>query len=275
VAGRRAAAAAARVLVEKGVEAAVVVLPTGQDPDDMIRGQGDEAFRELVENPQSLLEFLLADLPDEPALRRRAGLKLAPMVCSARNPATRRNMIYELARLVDLSPAELEEYGRSPHPTDTPKSAPARPATAPGERNLARILVECSHDWRQRILEVIRVDLIQDTRVRRVVELVSELHGEGEPGEQGGQGDLIHRLVSSCADTDLEGFVAQLCTSEMPDITDDMIHRQIRALVQFQAREGARRLRPLIEDAERRGDQEELARLMAEKARLRQNTPGF
>jgi DNA primase len=43
-AGRRAAATGAQVLLEAGVEVAVVVLPAGEDPDDVIRERGVEAF---------------------------------------------------------------------------------------------------------------------------------------------------------------------------------------------------------------------------------------
>ena len=47
---------------------------------------------------------------------------------------------------------------------------------------------------------------------------------------------------------------------------------QLRVVVELQGRERARRLGPLIAAAEERGDQEELARLLAEKARLRRES---
>jgi hypothetical protein len=66
--------------------------------------------------------------------------------------------------------------------------------------------------------------------------------------------------------------VAELCTSPMPEITDESIRVLLETLLQHQARERSRRLAPLIAAAEERGDNAELDRLLAEKARLRQES---
>jgi hypothetical protein len=55
----------------------------------------------------------------------------------------------------------------------------------------------------------------------------------------------------------------------MPEISDESIRIQLKALLQRQAREGSRRLEPLIAAAEKRGDRAEVDRLLAEKTRLR------
>ena len=62
----------------------------------------------MASNPTSLLDFLLKEMPDDPAERRRAGLGLAPLVCVASDPAVRRNLIEELARRLNLRPREVE-----------------------------------------------------------------------------------------------------------------------------------------------------------------------
>jgi hypothetical protein len=90
-------------------------------------------------------------------------------------------------------------------------------------------------------------------------------HGEGETG-------FVAALLARCPDPDAGSLVAQLCTTGMPEITDQSIRRQLKLLVEHQARQQARQLAPLIEAAEARGDGPELDRLMAEKARLRRKT---
>ena len=169
-AGRRAAMTGIRVLLEAGVDVAVLVLPDGTDPDDVVRDGGAEAIRELLKRPASALEFLLAGLPEQPEALRREGLKLAPLVCAASNAATRQNLVEELARRLYLRPREIEEHGRSP----VRRAAPIAPAGgprhgeigAPGERHLARILLEGTPHWRARIVERVRPELIDDDRVR-------------------------------------------------------------------------------------------------------------
>ena len=81
--------------------------------------------------------------------------------------------------------------------------------------------------------------------------------------------DFVSELLRICTDPDASLLVAELCTSAMPEITDESIRVQLRTLLQRQAREGSRRLEPLIAAAEKSGDHVEVDRLLAEKTRLR------
>jgi DNA primase len=272
-AGRRAAARAAAVLLESGVEeVGVVVLPPGQDPDDVIRAGGAELIRQLIERPTPLLEFLLSGLPEDPHQRRRHALAHAPLVCGTRNPATRRHLVNELGRLTDLAPREVEEMGsgalRARTAAAAPPSAPAPPVPA-GERALVRILLEASPTWRERILTAVRPDLLRDQRLQRLVVEAASVDADGSPSPA----DFSRALLERCTDPETTLLIAELANSPLPELTDDSMERQLRLALREQSRELARRLRPAIEAAERSGDREELNRLLAEKARLRQG-PG-
>ena len=265
-AGRRAAGSGAGVLLEAGVEVAMMVLPSGMDPDDVIRESGEATFRELLEHPTSLLEFLLADLPPDPAARRRSGLELATLVCSASDPAVRQNLIEELARQLYLRPREIEEHGEKRRRGAKVAAAAVRSPMPPGERELARILLECSNEWRSKILEIVHVEYIRDDRVRRLLEDTRAIVSGDDSGT-----DFLHELLSHCTDPDASTLVAELSTSPMPEITDDSIRVQLKTLLQRQAREGSQRLEPQIAAAEKRGDHAEVDRLLAEKTRLRRD----
>jgi DNA primase len=263
-AGRRAAASGAGVLLEAGVDVAVVVLPSGMDPDDLIREGGEESFRQVLEGPTPLLDFLLADLPPDPAERRRSGLRLAPLVCSASDPALRQNLVEELARQLYLRPSEIEEQGSKVRRAAPATGHDGRSSMPPGERELARILLECSSEWRSKILKIVHLEYIQDARVRRLLEDSKSVEELGAPGA-----DFVSELLQHCTDPDASTLVAELCTAPMPEISDESIRVQLKALLQRQAREGSRRLEPLIAEAEKRGDHAEVDRLLAEKTRLR------
>ena len=77
-------------------------------------------------------------------------------------------------------------------------------------------------------------------------------------------------MLEAIDDPDATALVAELCNSPMPEVTDETIDRQLRLLSDHHSRERARRLAPLIAEAEARGDLAELDRLLKEKARLRQ-----
>ncbi|MBD3853981.1 MAG: hypothetical protein IFJ96_04305, partial [Acidobacteria bacterium] len=210
--------------------------------------------------------FVLADLPPDPAQRRRSGLKLAPLVCSATDPALRQNLVEELARQLYLRPREIEEYGRRALRGGPSAPTVRRVSMAPGERELARILLDCSDAWRQKILELVHTEYIEDSRVQRLLEDAVKI------GSADGEGDFVSELLGRSTDPDTSSFVAELCTSPMPEVTDESIRAQLETLLQRQARERSRRLAPLIAAAEERGDHAELDRLLAEKARLRQES---
>jgi hypothetical protein len=120
-------------------------------------------------------------------------------------------------------------------------------------------------------LETVRPELIEDPRVRLLIETVVKL----DPTSSMAQIELLRQVLDQCGDEATRTFVAQLCNSELPELTEDSIRSQLRVLLDLQARESARRLAPLIEAAERSGDHAELERLLAEKARLRQDSAKF
>ncbi len=266
-AGRRAAATGAGVLLQAGVDVAMITIEGGKDPDDIIRDGGIEAFNSMASSPTPLLDFLLADLPPDPADRRRTGLNLAPLVCSASNPAYRQNLIDELARRLNLRPRDIESKGRTPGARGGPPPAsspsPPQAATAPGETDLARILLEGSPAIRAEAIETVDPELIEDTRVRGLLALVREWGTDQE---------IATRVMAESQDEDLRTLVARLCTSEHPPVTEEGAASTLALVVHRQRREAARSLQEAIEQASRTGDFERLAQLQEEKIRLRRRT---
>ncbi|RLE28687.1 MAG: DNA primase [Acidobacteria bacterium] len=266
-AGQRAAATGAGVLLQAGIDVAMITIEGGKDPDDIIRDGGIEAFNSMASRPTSLLDFLLANMPPDPAERRRAGLDLAPLVCSAANPAYRQNLIDELARRLNLRPRDIESKGRTPGARGgpPPASGPTTPqaATAPGEMDLARILLEGSAVIRAKATEDVIPELIEDVRVRGLLSLVLEWGPDQE---------IATRVMAESQNEDLRNLVAQLCTSEHPPVTEERAALTLALVVRRQEKEAARSLQQAIEQASRDGNFERVAELQAEKIRLRSRT---
>lgn len=269
-AGRRAAAAGAQVLLQAGVDVAIVTLQGGKDPDDIVREQGTAAFQAMLDSPTDLLAFLLEDLPDDPEKRRRAGLALAPLVCSATNPATRENLIMALSRGVGIWPRDIEAQVRQPRRTgkEAPHGGPAREARSaipPGERDLARILIDGSPETRHRVTTEISAETIGDGRVRDLLRLACR----SEDSQ-----NLAHQVMSRTDCPELQALVAELGTSELPPVTDETAAVTIRRVLQKQRRHQAFALQEQIERAHRENDLDRLAELMQQKIRLRQSDLG-
>jgi DNA primase len=263
-AGRRAAVTGAQVLLEAGVEVAMVVLAPGQDPDDLVREQGPEAFRSLLESPTPLLDFLLAGLPPDPSQRRRAGVEIAELVGVARDPVTRFGLLEELARRLDLPMEVVSERARQAgrmHPGQAQVQTPVQRSQVPtGEALLALMLVESSAETRSRISELVEPVLLHDDRVRRLLEMAREAARADEAAD----------LTSWRDDQEVSALLAELSNRPLPEITEQTVATQLRLILDQQAKEKARRLKPLIEAAEQAGDLDRVRELQEEQLRLRQ-----
>lgn len=265
-AGRRAAVTGARVLLEAGLEVAMLAFPPGVDPDDLVREGGGEAVAEVLARPVPLLDALLAELPAEAAARRRAGIGVAEIVGAARDPVLRYELLEALARRLDL-PLEVvrERASGDRRPHRPAPSEPVAPATVPaGERNLLRILIDAPARWREQVLEVVDPELLVDPRVRLLFLAARETCGDPELEPSA----FCRLLLEAVRDEAATRLVAEIAAREGPVLEEAAIANQLRVVRQRQRAERARRLQREIEAAESEGDQRESDRLLAEKMRI-------
>ncbi len=76
-AGQNAALHAAEICVAAGLSVRIAALPEGEDPDSLIRSKGGEAFKDLVDSAQSLIEFHVGILSKTEDLNSETGRKRA------------------------------------------------------------------------------------------------------------------------------------------------------------------------------------------------------
>ncbi len=71
-AGVKAAKKAADILLESGLNVNMLLFPAKEDPDSFLRKHGKEAFQKLLDNPLSIIDFLLKLKADKRVLAREA-----------------------------------------------------------------------------------------------------------------------------------------------------------------------------------------------------------
>jgi DNA primase len=107
-AGQKAAAAAFEIIRGAGLVARVAVLPSGMDPDDLLRAKGPEALREILVNARGLSEYLIdqaaARCGDGHEAQARAVHDLRPVLEAETDPIGRQKLIDRIAVAFHLMP---------------------------------------------------------------------------------------------------------------------------------------------------------------------------
>jgi DNA primase len=154
-AGEDAMLRAQRVGAERSLRIRVAAMPEGQDPADMLVGDGgEEAFRALVESATELPAFRV-----ETALRRadvgsaggrdRALAELAPVLGAMEESASRDELVRRVADRLDLEPelvsrrVQLAEAGGGAAPSGNGAGGSAPATVSARERRERALLAMC------------------------------------------------------------------------------------------------------------------------------------
>ncbi len=153
--GRRATLASLPILLEAQLRVRVAPLSGGRDPDDIIREDGADAFREAIRTAPAFVEFLVEEAR-QPARasggRAAAAREVLEIIARAPSPLDREEWLTEAAGSLGFSlesawqemarlhgrpsPGRTRNEGaRSP---EDPAPAPPRRSPTPAERDLIR-----------------------------------------------------------------------------------------------------------------------------------------
>jgi len=143
-AGRRAAERAADLLLVEEVEASVAILPSGQDPADLLTREGPTALEAILERAQSLLDYRIGCLASKHDLGtidggERAAREMIDIIVRMQKPIRREMALKLLAERLGVSESILrnllaerqERADRAQRPAAT--AAAPGPAGAPGQ----------------------------------------------------------------------------------------------------------------------------------------------
>jgi DNA primase len=113
-AGVKAARRAIEPLLAEDFEINILVLPSGQDPDDFIRANGVEAYRNQYKNAYPHLQFVLENAVRERNLalakqKAEAIEDVLPVISAVRNPITKRESFDQAMNFLRVEDALLKQ----------------------------------------------------------------------------------------------------------------------------------------------------------------------
>lgn len=136
-AGREAAEKAFRILSPQGLEVRVASLPQGEDPDSLIRKQGADAFRGIVDGAPDFLEHQIRAMLSGTkvagmAERVRMAERVAGAIAIFSGVAQRVTAVNKVAKLLEISEEELnrmvtraaKERDKQPQKDDATENGP-------------------------------------------------------------------------------------------------------------------------------------------------------
>ncbi len=255
-AGAAAAERSLALFEDAEMEGRILVLPAGRDPDEFIREQGAEAFRDAARQALPLVEFQLRRLTERaehatPEGRAALAQAVAPVLAGIRSPVKREEYVRRLAeewcagqlyRVRDMEEAirrEVRRSGSSARPAG-PRGAPPRdgppgePAASSAEPVLPPRVVGTERCVLQgllgrlipgsAVLETIAPADFQVPGHRRVAELFWQYHETDEPIRRilevvGADDALVSSVIS--------GLVAE---QEKRPVTTKMVEESVNAI---------------------------------------------
>ncbi len=114
-AGRTAALRAADVLLQAGIAVRIAKLPSGDDPDSLLRREnGDRDFKALLDDASSALDFLIDLLDERRKLNTEAGLLRAvsgalEMISRTSDPVQQDMLLAQASARLGISPGSLRK----------------------------------------------------------------------------------------------------------------------------------------------------------------------
>jgi len=101
-AGKKAIFRAIEILLSLDMEPYVVILPQDQDPDSILKNEGSDKLRKIIDSPLSFFDFIMGEFFPKnkilsPFEKKEATLKVAEYIAKINNPVLRNSFISTLA----------------------------------------------------------------------------------------------------------------------------------------------------------------------------------
>jgi DNA primase len=258
-AGRQAAVAAVRTLLGAALEVSVLLLPQGQDPDEVVRHEGTEAFRGRLAGALPTTDFLLELMGPTREERRRNLLQTLEIVDACPDPVRRFAMREALARGAGVPLDQLGAVG-APRVVATQVEGVTLPP--PGELALLRsLLIDVQAERRGELLALVPVEAVDHPATRAILEAMLKRAARGETLE-------ILALTADIEDGGVRRVVAAL-EHEVPETDEERLTLVIlRELCDKNRKTRLADLSLEIAHAEKQGNKEKLAQLQREKNAL-------
>ncbi len=166
-AGRKASLRALEIFLQAGMLGRGIFIPAGYDPDTFIRERGAQAFAELADSAELLVDYFLAEQAREASksleARARAAERVADMLKLVSNSFEFDLLASRAASILGIGEEVLRREGRNPRGYQRPSqmqrpSAPAQSVDAGARAEIGLVTIALLHPERRAEIAASGVD---------------------------------------------------------------------------------------------------------------------
>ncbi len=268
-AGARAALRGIGVLVGAGLRVRALALPEGQDPDDCIREEGAERFRERIAQASGFVDFFVR--MNEERMKTAEGRsevahELFGVLQRMEDELRRQEYLEEAAKALGANKWDLQkEYDRVQRRARRPSSAPSEEEASPSparinldDRAFISVLLE-----REELLTKCRDELkplpMPEGALGEVLRVLFDLGPIANMAQELNHEAGIKLYAAAAASED----------RNMPaERAENLVRKRITRIKKDALQKESTRLHNAIREAERRNDTQEVMALLTEKRQI-------
>ena len=260
-AGVKAAERSLSLFMEENVDARILVLPGGKDPDSYIFAVGADAFMRAADEALNVMPFLIACAIEKHGLSLEGKVRIVEALKgplgSLRDSVSRSVYIKDLAERLDIDEFAILEQVRASASTE--KKAGEKPRTRYGSK-LEEALVAIMLQWPEVLSPLNPEEIVEGFETVEFKKLGRLILERSAAGRATTGADLL----AETDDAQTRNLMSSLLLEEIQQDRDSC-HKIVE---QYRAHLRKRQIKLLsrkIKEAERKNDQELLNRLLAEK----------
>ena len=249
---------------EKGfVDARILVLPAGYDPDSYLFEFGSESLLNLAEQALGIIPFLIDSAEKKHGLSIEGKIRvisdMRKPLASIHDSVKRSLYIKELAERTGIDEAAIQEKIRETSPGR--KGPPEQMAGDKGSR-IEKKIVSMMLQFPEILPEIVRrnvVDFFEDGTLKSIGRMILK-HGDGSV-------DLVSDLIAVIEDDDRKRMIASLAIEEEIWSFKECI-KLITKFMEISSNQSKKVLMEKIKAAEKENDHDLLAELLYEKQKM-------
>jgi len=276
-AGRKATFRAMDALLPVGLAVSVVAMPAGEDPDSLIKAEGEDGFRNCLDAARPVLEVFIEDQLriNDQSVEGRARAAEQVLERIRRLPGDLERSLY-LQRLADLTKLDIEllkaksSGGSLLQPqvrrpvTQRPSVQHASAETEKTQKYLLRLMLVDDHQ-RRRVREEGTEGLFLDDLFRDLAEYLL--------GREGDDGRLPEDLFDASLDEEQQSLLASLKFQEdqgWADNPEQILSDCRRAVSNYLLKQRLKEVGQLEEEAQGNNDEAALEQYLRERTEINQ-----